>query len=138
MDEGGPKKIISIRTLNHFALWNFAIQGLSSGNFQYMLPYLMPLQGPGTISLFNIVPMGKIGENAYFSVLYPIQKNLSIILVPKIKFNQAIMCGSYSKKEKYGSSGYLSQHTCYEVTIPGHIWISAEGAFLTWNQICGT
>ncbi len=55
------------------------------------------------------------------------KKNLSIILIPKIKFNQAIMCGSYSKKEKYGCPGYLSQYTCYEVTIPGHIWISAEG-----------
>ena len=30
MDEGDPKKIISIRTLNHFAVWNLPIQGLNS------------------------------------------------------------------------------------------------------------
>ncbi len=59
------------------------------------------------------------------------EKNLSVISVPKIKFNRAIMCGSYSKKEKYGSPGYLCQYTCYKITISGHIWISAEGAFLT-------
>ena len=58
MDEGGPKKIISIRTLNHFAVWNIPVQGLSSGNFQYMLPDLVLLKGPATTSLFNIAPMG--------------------------------------------------------------------------------
>ncbi len=40
MDEGGPQKIVSIRILNHFAIWNLPIQGLSSGNFRYMLPEL--------------------------------------------------------------------------------------------------
>ena len=81
---------------------------------------------------------GRLAKKAYFCVLYHIEKNLSIISVPKIIFNQAIMCGSYSKTEKYGSPGYLWQYTCYNVTICGHIWISAEGAFLTWNHICGT
>ena len=66
MDEGGLQKIISIGTLNHFAVWNLAMQGLSSGNFRYMLPDLMPLQGPATTSLFNIAPMGKIGEKCIF------------------------------------------------------------------------
>ncbi len=36
MDEGGPQKTISIRTLNHFAVWNLPILGLSSDNFRYM------------------------------------------------------------------------------------------------------
>ncbi len=30
MDEGGPKKNISARTPNHFAVWNLPILGLSS------------------------------------------------------------------------------------------------------------
>ncbi len=41
MYEWGTQKIISIRTLNHFTVWNFPIQGLSSGNFRYKLPVLM-------------------------------------------------------------------------------------------------
>ena len=43
--------------------------------------------------------MGKIGKKMLFCVLYHIEKNLSIILVPKIKINQAVMCESYSKKK---------------------------------------
>ena len=66
MDEGSPKKNISIRTLNHFAVWNLPIQGLSSGNFRYVLPDLMLLQGPATTSLFNIALMGKIGKKCIF------------------------------------------------------------------------
>ncbi len=66
MDEGGPQKIISIRTLNNFAVWNLPIQGLNSHNFQYVLPDLMPLQEPETSSLSNIAPMGKIGEKCIF------------------------------------------------------------------------
>ncbi len=91
----------------------------------------MRLQGPVTTSLFSIATMGKIGEKCTFLYIISHTEKSDHNFVPKIKFNQAIMCGSYSKKEKNGSSGYLSQHTCYEVTIPGHIWISTEGALLT-------
>ncbi len=66
MDEGGPQKIISIRTLNHFAVWNLHIQGLNSDNFQYVLPGSMPLQEPETSSPCNIAPMGKIDEKCIF------------------------------------------------------------------------
>ncbi len=66
MDDGGPQKIISIRILNHFAVWNLPIRGLNSANFQYVLPYLMPLQERETSSLCNIAPMGKIGGKCIF------------------------------------------------------------------------
>ncbi len=66
MDEGAPQKTVSIRTLNHFAVWNLPIQGLSLGNFQYMLPDPMLLQGPVTTRHFNIAQMGKIGEICIF------------------------------------------------------------------------
>ncbi len=39
MDEGGSQKIISIRTLNHFAIWNLPIQGLNSELYSSTLPF---------------------------------------------------------------------------------------------------
>ena len=63
---GPPKNHFHQNPFNHFAVWNLPIQGWSSGNFPYMLPDLMLLQGPATTSLFNIALIGKIGEKCIF------------------------------------------------------------------------
>ncbi len=70
-DEGDRPKIISIRTLitlqyetSLYKVWVLATFDICCQT------WLMPLQGPSTTSLFNIVSMGKIGKKMHIFVYY--------------------------------------------------------------------